>query len=378
MAHVERRGPKRWRARYRTPNGVERSRTFERRSDAERFLVGISADIIRGDWTDPRLGRTTFDEWVEHWKTAIELRPTTRALYLGVLHKHLEPRFAGWPLSRIQVSDVKAMVKEERAAAQLSNSAIRCHVRVLSSIMQSAVDAEPHPLIGRNPCVGVKLPPDRSRKMRFLDIDEVLRLAQAHPQYYRPLVLTAALVGLRWGELAGLRLERVDLLRKQITVEEQLVEIGGVLEWGPPKTKSGARTVTIPGSLIPVLAGHFASPAVQRSGLAFPTPTGLPMRRSNFRRVFAQACGSVGEKLTFHELRHTAAALAIAAGAHPLAIKERLGHSSIVVTMDCYGGLFPRLDVTIAEGIDGAYREALAASVRPDAASEPRLRRSTA
>jgi integrase len=377
MAYVERRGAKRWRARYRTPSGVERSKTFERRSDAERFLVGISGDIIRGDWTDPRLGRTTFDEWVEEWKTTVELRPTTRALYLGVLRKYLEPRFAGWPLSRIQVSDVKAMVKEERDAARLSNSAIRCHVRVLSSIMQSAVDAEP-PRLGRNPCVGVKLPPDRSRKMRFLEIDKVLRLAEAHPQHYRPLVLTAALVGLRWGELAGLRLERVDLLRKQIRVEEQLVEIGGVLEWGPPKTESGARTVTIPGVLIPILAEHFASSAVQRSGLAFPTPTGLPMRRSNFRRVFAQACGSVGERLTFHELRHTAAALAIAAGAHPLAIKERLGHSSIVVTMDRYGGRFPRLDVAIAEGIDGAYREALAASVRPAAASEPRSRRSTA
>jgi integrase len=78
----------------------------------------------------------------------------------------------------------------------------------------------------------------------------------------------------------------------------------------------------------------------------------------------------------FHELRHTAAALAIAQGAHPLAIRERLGHSSITVTMDRYGGLFPRLDGAIAEGLDVVLRDSLAASLRPEAASVADIRRS--
>jgi integrase len=80
--------------------------------------------------------------------------------------------------------------------------------------------------------------------------------------------------------------------------------------------------------------------------------------------------------LVFHELRHTAVALAIAQGAHPLAIKERLGHSSITVTMDCYGGLFPRLEEAIGEGLDGVLRDSLAAWVRPETASTVHLRTS--
>lgn len=116
--------------------------------------------------------------------------------------------------------------------------------------------------------------------------------------------------------------------------------------------------MTIPRSPVDVLAEHFASTAAQRSGLAFPTLSGSPMRRSNFRRTFRRARTEAGfddgllDGFVFHELRHTAAALAVAAGAHPLAIRERLGHSSITVTMDRYGGLFPSLDEAIADGLD--------------------------
>jgi integrase len=86
--------------------------------------------------------------------------------------------------------------------------------------------------------------------------------------------------------------------------------------------------------------------------------------------------GAGFDGLVFHELRHTSAALAIGQGAHPLAIKERLGHSSITVTMDRYGGLFPRLEEAIGEGLDGVLRDSLAASVRPETAQPVRLRRS--
>jgi len=234
--------------------------------------------------------------------------------------------------------------------------------------------------------------------MRFLEPADVRRLADAIGPHFHPLVLTASYVGLRWGELAGLKVKRVDLLRRTIRVEEQLVEVAGSLSLGPPKTRAGIRTVTMPASLVDVLAPHFATPAVQGSGLAFPTPTGRPMRRSSFRRTFRRACVSAGFEpkpitgeptagpsdawplagLVFHELRHTAAALAIAAGAHPMAIKERLGHSSITVTLDRYGHRFPRLEEAIAERLDGVLRESLAAPVRPEAASVVRLRRSGA
>ena len=105
-------------------------------------------------------------------------------------------------------------------------------------------------------------------------------------------------------------------------MDRQLVEIGGALHFGLPKTKAGIRTVSIPAALGEILEEHFAASAVQSSSLAFPGPKGAPLRRSNFRRVWSKACTRAAlEGLVFHELRHTSAALAIAQGAHPLAIK---------------------------------------------------------
>jgi len=191
------------------------------------------------------------------------------------------------------------------------------------------------------------------------------------------LIFTAAYVGLRWGELAGLRVENLDPLHRSIRVVEQLVEVGGHVSWGPPKTKAGRRTVTMPAGVAEMLAKHMASEVVQRSGLVFPTIQGQPMRRSNFRKLWGRALATAGlTDLHFHELRHTAAALAIGAGAHPLAIKERLGHSSITVTMDTYGHRFPDQDEALAQALNGVLRDSLAARSRPDSPKVTHLGRS--
>ncbi len=378
MGSITKRPDGKYRARYRDGAGKEHAGHFARKVDAERWLTTSGADLVRGDWTDPQLGRMRFAEWVEEWEAGlVELRPTTKVLNVGVARNYLVPRFGQWQLSRIRTADVKEMLGEELTEGRLSNSAVRRHVLVLRTILDAAVaDGR----IGRNPAKSVKLPAEDSRPMRFLDPGEVARLADAITPHYRPLVLTAAYVGLRRGELFGLRVANVDLLRHTIKVEEQLQEVGGRLVLGPPKTKAGIRKVTMPGLLAEVLGTHFNAAPVRSSGLAFPGPKGGPARAQNFRHVWLRACvraelgwrrapdGSFHRDdgplsgLTLHELRHTAAALAIAQGAHPLAIKERLGHSSITTTLDTYGGLFPSLDEALAEGLDGVLRGSLAES----------------
>jgi integrase len=380
VASITKRPDGKWRARHRGPDGRERARHFARKTDAERWLATQGADVARGEWVDPALGRMTFGDWAQRWEAGLsDLRPTTKALNLGVLANHLLPRFGGWSLAQITTSDVKAMVADDLARGY-SNSAVRRHVIVLRTILDAAVVEG---RIKRNPCQGVKLPPESSRPMRFLEPGEVAQLGDAiRPAHYRTLIFTAAYVGLRWGELAGLRVERVDPLRRTIQVVEQLVEVGGKVEFGPPKTKAGRRTVTMPATVAEMLGEHMASPAVRASGLVFPTVSGQLMRRANFRKVWLRAVTNAGFSggplggLVFHELRHTAAALAIAQGAHPLAIRDRLGHSSITVTMDTYGGLFPSLDEAIAEGLDGVLRQSLADESRTKGGQVASLRRS--
>ena len=141
-------------------------------------------------------------------------------------------------------------------------------------------------------------------------------------------------------------------------VVEQLNELSGRLEWGRPKTAAGRRAVSIPATLADLLAEQLARPVVARSGLAFPSPLGEPLRRSNFgRRVWSPATAALGlDGLRFHDLRHTAVAMAISQGAHPKAIQERMGHSSVTVTLDRYGHLYEGLDGHLAEGLDDVLR----------------------
>src|SRR3954467_2711170 len=142
--------------------------------------------------------------------------------------------------------------------------------------------------------------------MQFLTPEQVTRLAEAIDPQYRLLVLMAVYSGLRWGELAGLRRDRVNVLARSVHVVEQLTEVGGKLAFGPPKTAAGRRKVTLPRFLAEALGGHMG-PAGAAAGdaLVFTTADGQPLRRSNFgRRVWLPAVKAAElEGLRFHDLR---------------------------------------------------------------------------
>lgn len=361
MAHIQKRGPSRWRARYRGPDGRERSKTFARRSDAERWVANMEVSKARGEWIDPDLGRCTFAQWAEEWATTlVDLRPSTRDRDQRAVRVHLVPVFGDVPIAKITGLMVRRFIAEMVETGDRAPATVRKVGQVLSKVMRSSVDAG---LIRRSPCDGVALPSEGHREMRFLNADQVAALGSAVGADWSALVYTAAYTGLRWGELAGLRPARVDVGRRTIVVVEQLNELSGRLDWGPPKTAAGRRSVSIPRALAELLADQLVRAAVSRSGLVFPTPLGEPMRRSNFaRRVWAPTTRALGlEGLRFHDLRHTAVALAISQGAHPKALQERMGHSSVTVTLDRYGHLYDGLDGQIADGLDNL----LQATIRP-------------
>jgi integrase len=165
--------------------------------------------------------------------------------------------------------------------------------------------------------------------------------------------------------MLGVRRRDLDLLRRTVSVHQQIIEVNGrFLGFGEPKTAAGKRTVDLPGFLCTMLEEQLAERAQPGvDGLVFVNTHGNPPHASSFAsQTWRKARVAVGQpELRWHHLRHTAVALAIAQGAHPKTIQERMGHASITVTLDRYGHLFPALGRQVADGLDTVYRETLAA-----------------
>lgn len=367
MAHIESRPDrrKRWRVRYRDPTGQERSRSFARKADADRFMATVQADLIRGDWTDPRLSKTTLAEWSERWLvTKTHLKPKTLAGYRSNLDAHILPVFGDYQLRHID-----RMVTEEwianLQASGLGPSGVRQARQVLNAMLTLAVDAG---YLATNPVDGTSTPRLPEPEMLFLDADQVDRLADTIRQPYGTLVYLLAYGGLRWGEAAALKRKRCDLTRSRIEVAESLADVGGHLYFGPTKNHR-SRIVPIPGFLRDLFAEHLDRHVPDEpEALVFTTPNGTPLRNSNFRRqIWYQAVedAELPQGLRIHDLRHTCASLLAAAGANPKAIQVHLGHSSITVTMDRYTHLFPSDIEALARRLEDIRTRNLAAQPRP-------------
>lgn len=374
MAHVRRaRSGTGWEARYRDPLGKERGRTFSTKREAELFLARQSADIQRGDYLDPRLARTTFGEWAEEWlATTVHLKPKTQVSYESILRSRVLPVFGNARIAAIEQVDVRRFVAQLDKAGDQPGT-IRNTFNVLRLVMGTAVGSG---AIRANPCSGVRMPKSSRDEMLFLTPEEVVTLAEAITEEFRTLVLFAAYTGLRAGEIGALRVGRLDLLRRSVDVRESLADVKGKLVFGPTKTYAN-RTVRLPGFLAEELATHLAGREHHSDHLVFTGPTGAPLRHNLFYvRHFKPAVVRVGlpQGLRFHDLRHTCAALLIAQGAHPKAIMERLGHSSIQVTLDRYGHLLPSLDERVTDGLEATYQASLVAHAGSTAATVSSLR----
>ena len=316
------------------------------------------------------------------------------------MRRHITPRWQRVPLSKITHAEVQSWVTtltttarplrgrkitaaQRDAAPVLTAATIQKVHRVFAMILDLAVrDGR----LASNPALRVKLPKTSRKPRRYLTHEQVAALAKAaaaNPDSkhavtgereaagYELVVLFLAYTGLRFGEMAALRIHRVDFLRCRALIAESVTPVQGKgLVWGTAKS-GRIGEVPIPKFLIEGLARHVEGR--NPSELLFPgVRSGEPLRVASFTRgPFKAAARTIGvPDLHPHELRHTAASLAIASGADVKVVQEMLGHASATMTLDLYGHLFgDRLD-TVADAMDGARADALAASGARASASE--------
>jgi integrase len=356
VASIAKRDDGRWRARYRDPAGREHARHFPRRVDAQRWLDETTASVVTGTYVDPVKSRVTVAEWSARWLAAQgQLKPSTRARYEGILRIQVVPTWGRVALANVTHADIASWV----SSLDLAPATIRQVHRVFSLVLTLAVrDGR----IARNPADRVALPRAAKPDKRFLTHAEVAALAEAAGGYALA-VRVLAFCGLRFGELAALRVRRVDLLRRRIEVAESVTEVGGRAVFGTPKTHQ-RRSVPVPRSLLDALAEQLAGRAPD--DYVFPAEKGGVLGLRNWRRkVFGPATRAAGlSGVTPHDLRHTAASLSVSAGANVKAVQRLLGHASAAMTLDVYSGLFDDDLDAVADRLDAAASRTLADQVR--------------
>ena len=223
MASIARRPDGTYRPRYRDERGKEHARHFKRKVDAQRWLDEVTAAVQTGTYVDPKRARTTVGELAPVWLAGkINLKPTSRARYADVLKTHVLPRWRNVALIGVTHGDVQAWLSE-LSDRGLAGASVRKAQGVLSGILGLAVRDR---RLAVNPALGVALPPMQEKRRRYLTAEQLEALADAAGPG-RVAVLVLGYCGLRWSELAALRVRHFDLLRRRVLVEEAVTEVDG-------------------------------------------------------------------------------------------------------------------------------------------------------
>ena len=345
-----------WRVRYRGPDGRQRARTFTRRRDAEAYEDELNQQLRRGDWIDPRRGQVLLSSvWDEYERVGTgHLRATTRQNYRAAW-RNIAPHFGTWPVNRIEHADVAEWVR--KLSETKGPETVRAAHRVLCLVLDYAIQARRLTL---NPARGVRLPRRPPARERILTVEEVQGLADRLGRD-GDLVLAMAYLGLRWSELAALKVSDVDLVRRRVRVVERATEVGGKMDVSAPKSRASKRHVAIPALLEASLRSRLSGKP--HDALVYSAPDGGYLRNGNWRSRsgWAAATRELGlDGVTPHDLRRTFGSLARAAGADLRWIQRAMGHESITTTARIYAHLYDdELDI-VASALDRLSQAATA------------------
>ncbi|MEB4210991.1 site-specific integrase [Mycobacterium sp. 94-17] len=368
----------RWMARYVDSRGIERTKSFGRKSDAQAWLDDETTGHMTGTWTDPKLSAVTFGVIAEKWfSTKSHRAPKTVAGYRSILDTVVLPRWENTALRDIQFEDLQVWISSLSVNGSsrfegkgLSPSRVVQAHQLMGAVFKFAIKAK-H--LSVNPAAEIELPNKPKIEQRYLSHEQLHLFAVAAGKF-RTLVLVLGYCGLRFGEATALQAFDINLKTRRIRVSRSVTyvrETGLVL--GETKNHT-SRSVPIPKFLVPLLATEIKGRGSR--DLVFPSRRDGYMTPGEFRWGFDAAVRTVtgaveaerqkeieesGEAetpefpvITPHDLRHTCASLAISAGANVKVLQTLLGHKTATLTLDRYGHLYPDDLGRIADAFDAA------------------------
>jgi integrase len=312
-----------------------------------------------------KLKRETVSEFLTRWLLDVAkptLRATTFYNYNAIVTNHIGPRIGGVQLQKLTPAQVQWLYSE-MARDEVGPNPRRLAHAVLHRAFKYAVKQG---LVIRNVCDAVEPPKVTKREITPLDENQVAQLlAAADGDRLEALYHLAIGSGMREGEMFGLQWASLDLAAGTVSVVRSLSEISGKLSLGEPKSAKSRRMITLPGYAVTALEEHRNRQMAAGFGgveFVFCNHSGGPMRRSHFHADdFKPLLKRAGlPPVRFHDLRHTHATLMLLAGENPKVVQERLGHSSIGITLDTYSHVLPSVQTGAAAKLDGIIKAAIA------------------
>jgi integrase len=331
----------RWRVSSVDESGSTHSKSFPRKPDAQTYLNGLTADVQRGDYVDPKKSAETFGSVAERWFTTKGHRkPKTTAGYRSLLDTIILPRWNDVPLKKIDYEQYSIWISGlsvdgSQTGKGLSASRITQAHQLVGAVLKYAQRTGK---IAKNVAAELKrdqdLPSLVEAERRYLTHAELLQLARA-TERFETLTLVLGYCGLRFGEAVALRRKHVG--RRELTIRASATAVTGrgIVET-TTKTKRD-RHVPVPE---PVWLRLVAVLPDEPNALVFPSRKGGFLPLGEYRWAFDGACKSIGiDGLVPHGLRHTTASLSISAGANVKVVQRLLGHATAAMTLDRYGHL---------------------------------------
>lgn len=345
----------RYEARWREPDGTPRGKTFHTRDEAKAHLLTVAHSKSQRTYVPKVKGQVPYGEVAEKWLAARPRKPRTVALYRSILGSWLAP-WKDRPIIGIEYDDVVELVAAMTEADRNPQTILNVF-NVANGVLRYGVKAG-HLSVNPAALVREDLPKrdDRAAARNPATADQVQALAALLPPDYGVVVRFAAWSGLRAGEIGGLRVARVNVLRNSVQVEETVVRLGGTLSPGTPKSRRSRRRVPIPPSLAREVAAHIAARGLGPDDYVFGNDDGSPMNHAAlYRRCFVPARVKIGRPdLRFHDLRHTYASL-MAPHITMLELSRRMGHEKYSFTADTYSHLYETDDPDDAAALDALY-----------------------
>lgn len=344
----------------RAPDGRRRQITrsgFPTKRAAQEALREV---LARQDAEIAEVHRLTVGVYLDQWlKSKRKIRPTTRRGYESHVRLYLGPHLGRLLLAELRPHHLDAMYADLLADSGRGASTVQRIHATLRSALNAAVKRR---LIPWNPALHVELPAaDKPDTAVWTAAQFGCFLDHVAPHRLYALFQLIGLAGLRRGEALGLRWTDVDLAAGRLRVTQQLIDSGAGLGFGPPKTRSGVRSVPLDLGTVEVIRQHREQQASERlawgeawvnRGLIFTRENGEMLRPDYLSHLFLRLAAEVGlPRIRLHDLRHTSASLALAAGVPMKVVSQRLGHSSTAITADLYTHVVPAVAQDAADRI---------------------------